>query len=51
MVAKLFTLRTSSLWRRSYFTGWQLPDPAAQKVAALAGVAAAQLRSRPCSRW
>lgn len=44
MVAGLFALGVSTLWRRSFFTSWQLPlILPAQKVAALAGAAAALL--------
>jgi competence protein ComEC len=44
MIAGLFALGASSLWRRSFFTGAQLPLLLpAQKVAALAGAVAALL--------
>lgn len=44
MIAGLFALVAGALWRRSFFTQWQLPLLLpAQKVAALAGVAAALL--------
>jgi competence protein ComEC len=44
MISGLFALLTSSLWRRSFFTGLQLPLMIpAQKVAALAGAATALL--------
>lgn len=44
MIAGLFALIASSLWRRSFFTGLQLPlRMPAQKVAALAGVSVALL--------
>src|SRR4051794_41791693 len=44
MIAGLFALAASSLWRRSFFTGAQLPLLLpAQKVAALAGAGAALL--------
>ena len=44
MIAGLFALAAGALWRRSFFTQWQLPLLLpAQKVAALAGVAAALL--------
>ncbi|CDG82826.1 DNA internalization-related competence protein ComEC/Rec2 [Janthinobacterium agaricidamnosum] len=44
MIAGLFALIASHLWRRSFFTGRQLPlILPAQKVAALAGVLAALL--------
>ena len=44
MIAGLFALAAGALWRRSFFTGWQLPLwLPAQKVAALAGALAAFL--------
>lgn len=44
MIAGLFALGAGALWRRSFFTQWQLPLLLpAQKVAALAGVVAALL--------
>ena len=44
MIASLFALLASSLWRRSFFTGFQLPLLLpAQKAAALAGFGAALL--------
>jgi len=44
MIAGLFALFAGALWRRSFYTQWQLPLLLpAQKVAALAGVAAALL--------
>ncbi|MGK5078848.1 DNA internalization-related competence protein ComEC/Rec2 [Janthinobacterium sp. HLX7-2] len=44
MIAGLFALGAGALWRRSFFTGWQLPlRLPAQKVAALAGALAAFL--------
>ncbi|WP_317202076.1 DNA internalization-related competence protein ComEC/Rec2 [Janthinobacterium sp.] len=44
MVAGLFSWIASSLWRRSFFTNWQLPlILPAQKVAALTGAAVALL--------
>jgi competence protein ComEC len=44
MVAGLFSLAASALWRRSFFTRWQLPlILPAQKVAALTGAGVALL--------
>ena len=44
MIAGLFALGAGALWRRSFFTDWQLPlRLPAQKVAALAGALAAFL--------
>nr|WP_314629991.1 DNA internalization-related competence protein ComEC/Rec2 [uncultured Janthinobacterium sp.] len=44
MIAGLFALGAGALWRRSFFTGWQLPlRLPAQKVAAVAGALAAFL--------
>ncbi|WP_354670177.1 DNA internalization-related competence protein ComEC/Rec2 [Janthinobacterium sp. SUN120] len=44
MIAGLFALGAGTLWRRSFFTDWQLPlRLPAQKVAALAGALAAFL--------
>jgi competence protein ComEC len=44
MIAGLFALLASALWRRSFFTAWQLPlIMPAQKVAALCGAAMALL--------
>ncbi|MBA5687833.1 DNA internalization-related competence protein ComEC/Rec2 [Rugamonas apoptosis] len=44
MVAGLFSLAVSALWRRSFFTSWQLPlILPAQKVAALTGASVALL--------
>ncbi|MBA5638526.1 DNA internalization-related competence protein ComEC/Rec2 [Duganella sp. LX20W] len=44
MVAGLFSMAVSALWRRSFFTRWQLPlILPAQKVAALTGAAVALL--------
>nr|WP_314607241.1 DNA internalization-related competence protein ComEC/Rec2 [uncultured Janthinobacterium sp.] len=44
MIAGLFALGGGALWRRSFFTDWQLPlRLPAQKVAALAGALAAFL--------
>lgn len=44
MIAGMFALGAGALWRRSFFTGWQLPLLLpAQKVAALAGALAAFL--------
>ncbi|MBB5368542.1 MULTISPECIES: DNA internalization-related competence protein ComEC/Rec2 [unclassified Janthinobacterium] len=44
MIAGLVALAAGALWRRSFFTGWQLPLLLpAQKVAALAGAVAALL--------